>query len=863
MADTRHKKTLGTRFRFLVRVIGLTGVLAAVVGMALFASAFPSAKQWTVETLQVSADGQHGPFAKSAAMTFAIGLGAVAIAMVVEVIGGVLLVTGRRTVANTSATVATIAAVALLFFVNAYSFTHHTRHDFTRSQQFTLPADLASKLRSLRPESPTTIIVLQKHRIFGSLSDDRDSFTKGAEEKVTEKVKDLVDLFREFGPRFNVEVLDTEAFGYRKRVAELTADAPELKAAIEAAPENSILFNANKRVQRLAFNEFLQLDKTSSDASHGGRGNLVLLPQGIDNFARRVLAVQERRPKVAVCVVHEWLTTADTAGRSDYSLAGLKKSLTDNGFDVIDIILKKNWDSGSEPEPAAYTIQESKLERLEAELDSARDQFRSAQNDVKIVASIRKTFDDVTNRPFRDRGEFYVELARAAQIRGWSEIVAAYRKWLGEEGRPISEANEPDLRQALLAGIGRQATRAEQEVKDAEKVRAEAEDQVKLVYQDERSVQDRRVSEVKTKFAGLLADVDLVIIPRFTVMNAVIERRLNPSLHTLGKEQIEVLKDFMKAGKPVLACLGSLSVSNGPAADGSDDLEKLLAERGIELGRDTVLYDSEVKAFAAIKSGRQLGGGPADIPPLVVAESGPDAPKAKPNPVGAAVKLTARSVDQKMDHRLTAPRPVYLAAGLQEHLPYAAEFVFTGPDSWNEERPFMRTDARGRPTYTPRYEPTLDTDSRWGTRQAERKGPFPVGVAIEGRIPAAWINDAYDREEFVAGMLTPIDGVLAAGLTAAATKLDRPTQRLIVFGSGSLFTGLKLDPPQEKLLVHSANWLTGRADRLPRADVPQWEFPRVEMSEREFYLWRYGTAVGLPLLAVYLGLMATMLRRLR
>ncbi len=108
-----------------------------------------------------------------------------------------------------------------------------------------------------------------------------------------------------------------------------------------------------------------------------------------------------------------------------------------------------------------------------------------------------------------------------------------------------------------------------------------------------------------------------------------------------------------------------------------------------------------------------------------------------------------------------------------------------------------------------------------------------------------------------------MDGVLAAGLTVAANKLDRPTQRLIVFGSGNIFSGPKLEPPQEKLLLHSVNWLTGREDRLPRADLPAWSFPRVEMSDRDLTLWRLGTAIGLPLVAVYLGLMVMMVRRLR
>ena len=296
-----------------------------------------------------------------------------------------------------------------------YSFTHHARCDFTQDKQFTLAPELAARLRTLRSDNPTTIVVLQKHRIFGSLSDDRDAYTKAAEEKVTEKVRDLVDLFRELGPRFNVVVLDTEAFGFRKELAELTKGAPELGEAIKAAPENSIFFHANKRVQRLSFNEFLQLDKTASEEANGSRANLVLLPQGTENFARRVLAVQERRPKVAVCVVHEWLSTTDTTGQAEYSLGGLKRSLFDHGFDVIDIILKKNWDDSSKDlEPAAYTVQESKLERLEGEFDSSQDQYRAAQADVKNVAAVRKAFDEVMTKQFRERGGLYVSLNREA-----------------------------------------------------------------------------------------------------------------------------------------------------------------------------------------------------------------------------------------------------------------------------------------------------------------------------------------------------------------------------------------------------------------------------------------------------------------
>jgi hypothetical protein len=59
------------------------------------------------------------------------------------------------------------------------------------------------------------------------------------------------------------------------------------------------------------------------------------------------------------------------------------------------------------------------------------------------------------------------------------------------------------------------------------------------------------------------------------------------------------------------------------------------------------------------------------------------------------------------------------------------------------------------------------------------------------------------------------------------------------------------------------NWLVNRPDRLPTVPEHAWSFPRVEMSERDAMLWRWGTAVGLPLVAIYLGLLAVMVRRMR
>ena len=870
--DTRQRTTWGSRFRFLMRAIGLTGVAATAVGGMLAAATLPAVDfgSWAglkpiPDLLRAAGNGDHGELAKVGAWVLACGVAAVALALAVEALGGLLLGVGRRTAAGTSATAGVVAAVALLVVVNVYSFTHYGRYDCTRDRRFTLKPELAAELGKLRANAPTTIVVLQKHRMFGTLSDERDSYTKGAEEKVTEKVRDLVDQFREFGPQFHVAVLDTEAFGYKDQRDALTADAPELKAAIEAAPENSILFHANKRVQRLSFNEFMQLDKTASREADGGRANLVLLPQGTDTFARRILAVQERRPKVAVCVVHEWLTTVATEGQEEYSLSGLKKALTDQGFDVVDIVLKKNWtDSTKELEPAAYSLQENKLERLEGDADAAREALQGATDDVKVLGAVKKATEEAQKRPWRDRADFYTQLDRGTRQREWTELIAAFRKW-AVGGRPVTEESEAEFRTVMLAGLKAQTTRAEEQVKEAEKDQKEAEAKLKAAYSDERSFQDRRLPDVKAKLTRLLADVDLLVVPRYTVVNVTIGRSLPPSFHTMDKRQVEAVKEFMKAGKPVLACLGPVSTATGPQADAMDGFEKLLRERGFELGRETVVFDGERKAFAAARAGVMLSGGAAEIPPLVLADAPPADSKLAANPISATLRLTGRTAEQSLDLRLRAPRPIYLAPGWQDKVPFASEFLFTAPGAWNEEKPFVTTDRSGRVTYIPRYEPTPADDAKRNTRFEERKTAFPVGVAIESTIPAVWVSEDYEAQQ-VAAILSPLDRTATFGLAQAADRTDRTRQRTVVFGSGHVFSGPRLEPPQERLLLHSVNWLTGREDRLPKpatADAPEWHYPRVAMSDRDRTLWRFGTAFGLPLVAAYAGLLAMMRRRMR
>ncbi|MBX9628641.1 MAG: GldG family protein, partial [Gemmataceae bacterium] len=741
--DARRRSTWGGRFRLLVRVLGLTGLVASAAGAVVLSTVYgwpesQAAAEETARSAWASAsEGGGDTFTRVASVVLVAGLAGVVVALVVELLGGLFLVAGRRTAGGVTATLATAAAVALLVFVNLESLSHHRRYDLTRDARFTLPAGVADDLRRLRADSPTTVVVFQQHKTAGSLSGKPDSYDYAAERKVVEKVTDLVDQFRAFGPRFRVAVLDVEDEGYERQLADLTKEVPELKAAVEAAPENSIFFAANGRVQRLGFNEFLALDKTASKAADGGRGNLVLMPQGVERFARRVLAVQERRPKAAIAVVHGYL---GTTGPDTFTLAGLKKTLTEYGFDVTDIVLRKGWGEArslSDLKPAAYTQEEFALDELEGELEEAGNRARAARAEAAVLDQVRGLFGKLSGRPFRERVRFYVLLSEDAKNRGWLEVTGVYRKWA--EG--ITEETEKGFRADLEAAVGAQRVKAEQEVGEAEKARRAADDKLAAALKDERPIQDRRLTDVKAKLSRLLSDVDLLIVPRFTIASVTSGRTVDPQLHALSAEQTEVVRDFMKAGKPVLALLGPVPGEDGNPAE-PDGFEKLLAERGIELGKDTVLFDAEGRALAAFGAGGQFGGaGPADIPPLAVEDrTGGEA--VGPNPVGEAVRATGRAVgaEQKLDIRARALRPVYVAPGWQARLPFAAEFLLTGADSWNEAKPFAVGDRAGRITYVPRFDPPAKRTGRDDLGPAnhaeERRGPFPVGVAVEGKPPA-------------------------------------------------------------------------------------------------------------------------------
>src|SRR5207244_8227505 len=87
----------------------------------------------------------------------------------------------------------------------------------------------------------------------------------------------------------------------------------------------------------------------------------------------------ERSPRVAVRVVHEFLTTE---GPEMYGLQGLKKALTARGFDVRDVILKK-------PDlraPAAYTYEESRYDGLQVKIATLNSILRAVTRETEAAA---------------------------------------------------------------------------------------------------------------------------------------------------------------------------------------------------------------------------------------------------------------------------------------------------------------------------------------------------------------------------------------------------------------------------------------------------------------------------------------------
>src|SRR6476659_8404023 len=120
MTDTRQRTTIGNRFRFLARFLGLTGLLAVPAGWLLAAGALPTVSDWTGDALRAAldatlplAEGSRGLLVQIGTIALLGGAAAILLWLVVELLSGLFLVTGRKTDVGTNAAVQ-IGTIALL-----------------------------------------------------------------------------------------------------------------------------------------------------------------------------------------------------------------------------------------------------------------------------------------------------------------------------------------------------------------------------------------------------------------------------------------------------------------------------------------------------------------------------------------------------------------------------------------------------------------------------------------------------------------------------------------------------------------------------------------------------------------------------
>ena len=355
----------------------------------------------------------------------------------------------------------------------------------------------------------------------------------------------------------------------------------------------------------------------------------------------------------------------------------------------------------------------------------------------------------------------------------------------------------------------------------------------------DRITEARRLTDVKAKLSYALADCDVILVPRLT-------RRSNSELiasrlYGLDPRQVTAIKDALKAGKPLLACFGP---SNEPAdlnlppnefPPGPDGLERLLGDLGIRLGKQTILTSADSKTFAERRVDPLSSSGvvvpPVDLDSPVETTARPWMAQTEtlpPNRLREGLRVTAHSVGKKFDLTLRFPRPIYFEPAGNKKPAFEPTFLLS-PYGWNEDQPFATAERR------PRYTPAAPTDPNNGTVEARRRGQFPIGVAVEVPLPAAWGTDAKGK-----------------------------SVRVAAIGQGEAFVGTELKPPQERLLLQTVNWLLGRDDYLPQAEHP-WSYPRLALTPEapEHRLWLWGARLGLPVLFAYLGFVVLLFRRLR
>ena len=337
-----------------------------------------------------------------------------------------------------------------------------------------------------------------------------------------------------------------------QKLKQINDEAEPLRPLIDAAADNRVLVFKDGMATEYGFRDFYDLGDTEARDAIRPRGNLVLLPQGVGPFAQKVLAINERKPRVGIAVIHELLSTE--GDYEPYTMAGVRKALEAQGFEVTDIVLK-NWGGGGRRRPPRTRPRRADSKRFWArskELDAAIPKLQAAHHD----------------------GQVLLDKVRTGTL---DELTRVFRAELG--GRPFTEA----MRKNVTEDIGSQVETLGYIIKQNVEARQELETDRPQLEGDERLVEGRRMTDLKAKTAKLLADCDLLIVPRLTLRNltALPEAEYIPAqLYRLDAVQTEAIKDFIKAGKPVLACFGPNNEDPEnrarPAADGDRQPRRLV-----------------------------------------------------------------------------------------------------------------------------------------------------------------------------------------------------------------------------------------------------------------------------------------------
>ncbi|MBI1829840.1 MAG: hypothetical protein HYR84_00150 [Planctomycetes bacterium] len=850
MAVNSESSSFVNALHFVTRWIGLTGLANAAVGLVLwFALGYED-----VGSIVVIA-----------------GAAAVGLAVLGELRGLAGAVASQRGAAGVNVLLQIGLAVFLVVSLNVYSFLNFKRFDWTANQAFTLKEELREKLSKLRGD--TDIIVYLQHVSFGQRVELRqDDYDQAAEKIIAKKVEDLVEQFREIGQRFRVTVYDTQKKNkkdIRRKINELSGELrkdqldadveSELLGTIENAPENSVFFYSKepRHLQRIGFNDLFYLDKKASEQANNGKGNLVLIDQDLKTFTDKVFKIEERKPRIAFAVVHGWL---GQEGSEEYGMPGVKAAFAARGFEGRDIVLWKNL-LGPDKAAAALEFEESRYEVLELMKGRFQDEIETLDDEVKEYLQAKALLDaqkiDEFNRSFVFF--FFPAEGYRPKTREWVVRQIEEARKVGALIRPPLQVTK-DTRDTGLKlvndGIDYNTKELATYRKKLDKVLTE---QAKLPV--DNLGEQRRVTDVKAKFKRLAANVDMLVIPRLTWKSIIEKRGIRSDIHNLDKVHVDAIKEFMKAGKPVLFCLGP---PIGAERGDKDALEDLLAAFRISLPGQTILYTSEGDAMEERDEKAEIGGAAIEIPPVTFEWKPFASPWAQASPkrllVRESLKLTSRGFLEKNREalRVRHARPVYvetwspdtLATAIgslafpgahgaghawmtlrQKKYDESAVFMMTDADCWNEDRSLIRLTQRA-----PHFERPKPDDPNNFTLQERRMGPFPVGVAVEADVPADWYEGDADRTQ--------------------------KKVRLAVIGDGSLFIGEKLSPMREKLFVDVTNWLLGRENLLAR-DSTTWQYPRVEMKADAKNLWQWGARLGLPLVFIYLGLNVWLVRRMR